>query len=111
MRLKKPTKTEWFAVVVILAMLVALVPPTPHHRETRRESCHLCGNRRVTIRAFRWWRVSSKTTEPEVSFPAGDGHVHDWWRFGASYESYSKNWAASAHTRYRDGRHDWNPGT
>ncbi len=109
MRLPALSKMEWLVVVVIVAVLVALVPPTPHYRETRSESCRLCGNCRVIIRDFRWWQLSSETSEFAVSFSVANDHVHDWWQYGSSYISYNKKWAACNSSRYRDGRITWTP--
>jgi len=105
MRLSKPSKTESVVFTVALAIVAALVHPPAHYRETRSESCHLCGNRRVTIREYRWWRRSKEWGEPVESFPVPIDHVHDWWQYGSSYTSYMGNWAASGPHYYRDGQH------
>ncbi|HRX82643.1 MAG: hypothetical protein H6821_09730 [Planctomycetaceae bacterium] len=103
------SKTEWLLITIVLAVLVAIVPPTPHHRETRRESCHLCGNCRLIVRDYRWWQVSFEATELDVSLAVAEDHVHKWWQYGSSYVSYNKKWAASHASRYRDGRITWTP--
>ncbi|TWT89616.1 hypothetical protein [Stieleria varia] len=111
MRLARPTKIEWLVIGVMLAVLVALMPPTPHHRETRLESCHLCGNCRRIVREFRWWRFSSETTEPVETFTVDEDHEHDWWQYASYYISYNMKSAGGAPYRYQDGRNTWTPST
>lgn len=105
--MRVPSKTEWLAIAAIAAIFIAMVPPTPHWRETTSESCHLCGNCRTTVRNFRWWQLESETIEPIVLFPVPDGHEHNWWQYGSSCVSYNKKSAASNASRYRDGRSTW----
>jgi hypothetical protein len=98
-------------IVVVVAVLVALLPPTPHWRETSSQSCHLCGNRRVVIRTFRWWQLDLEKTEPVVGaqYDVPGGHVHDWWQYSSTHASYNMCWAADKSERYRDGRMTWTP--
>ena len=106
------SKSEWLAIFVIVVVLLFLMAPqTPHWRETSSQSCHLCGNRRVLIRTYRWWRLNNDTIEPVVGaqFPIPDGHTHDWWQYCSTYTSWSKKWAADNSARYKDGRFAWTP--
>ena len=106
MRIPSLPKAEWLVAAVIVAVIVALVPPTPHWRETISESCHLCGNCRAVIHEYRWWQLASESIEPIERFPVSTDHVHEWWQYGSSYVSYNKKAAASNSARYRDGRID-----
>lgn len=108
-RLRSVLKAEWIVVAVIVILLIAIIHPTPHWRETSSQSCHLCGNRRVVIHQYRWWRFDSEVVEPVVGaeFPVPEGHAHDWWEYGRSRVSYSSAWAGSNSSRYRDGRINW----
>lgn len=96
-------------MAVILGVLLALVLPAAHHRETRSESCHLCGNRRVIVRDYRWWQLSSETSEFATAFPMPHHHDHNWWLYGSTYDSYFQKWAADNSNRYRDGQAKWAP--
>jgi hypothetical protein len=109
MRVPTLSKAEWGTVAAIVVLLVALLPPTPHWRETSSQSCHRCGNRRVVIRDFRWWRLDRETIEPVVGaeYDIPKGHIHDWWEYSSTYVSYNKKWAADNAARYRDGRSVW----
>lgn len=109
MRFPSVSKAEWVAIAVIVAVLVALVPPTPHWRDLTYESCDLCGNCRATIRDYRWWRLASETVEPVEEFPIPERHVHDWWTYSTSHDSYCRSWVACRVVRYRDGRIMWKP--
>ena len=109
MRFSPNSKNEWLVIGLTLAAFVALVFPPPHYRETRSESCHLCGNRRIIVRDYRWWKLSSEHTEAVVQFAISDGHEHDWWQYGSSYVSFQKNSASSKSAHYRDGRMTWTP--
>jgi len=109
MRLSSVSRIKWLTIGLILAAFVALVVPPPHHRETRSESCHLCGNRRIIVRDYRWWKLSSEHTEAVVQFPIADDHEHNWWQYGSSYVSFQKKSASSQAARYRDGRMTWTP--
>ena len=111
MRIPSLSRTEWFVLAFLAAILVALLQPTPHWRQTSSQSCHLCGNRRVVIRNFRWWRLHSETVEPVVGaeYDVPDEHVHEWWQYSSTFYSYGEKWAADNAARYRDGRMTWTP--
>ena len=111
MRFRSLSKPEWLVVFVIGTVLLFVAQPTPHWRETSSQSCHQCGNRRVLIRTYRWWRLNADTIEPvvEAQFPVPEGHAHDWWQYSATYNSWSKKWAADNSARYKDGRFAWTP--
>jgi hypothetical protein len=107
--MRTPQRNEWLVIVATAVAVVALVPPTPHWRETTSQSCHLCGNRRVIIRDYRWWQFDEESIEPAATFPVPDGHFHDWWQYAATFNSYNGQWAADNGNRYRDGRNAWTP--
>ncbi|MEP3480119.1 MAG: hypothetical protein ABJZ55_12785 [Fuerstiella sp.] len=111
MRLRYPTKSEWCAIAVIVALLVLVAPPTPHWRETSSQSCHICGNRRILIRVYRWWSLHSDTIEPVfgAEYPIPESHTHEWWQYSSTYNSWSMKWAADNSSRYKDGRFAWTP--
>lgn len=109
-RFRAVSKAEWAAIAGIIAMLFALLPPTPQWREISCKSCHLCGNRQATTLHYRWWNLDRSVTEPlGTTYPVDKDHAHDWWQYSHSYISYSTNWASSNSARYRDGRYEWNP--
>ena len=109
--MKWPSKIEWLVIAIVVLVVIALAPPTPHWRETTSESCHVCGNCRRIARTYRWWQLDSEVEviEPTVVLPVPDGHKHDWWQYSSSYTSYNKKWASSRASRYRDGRQSWTP--
>ena len=109
MKFSSISRNEWLAVGFILLAISAIVLLPPNHRETRSESCHLCGNRRIIVRDYRWWQLASEQTESVVSFPIADGHEHNWWQYGSSYVSFQEKSASSNWARYRDGRTTWTP--
>jgi hypothetical protein len=110
MRFHKLSKGEWVVVGIIFVVVAALMLPTPFWTETVSESCHLCGNRRVTIRHYRWWRLDTETIEPAAVFPVPQGHVHDWWQYSSTYSApFGPAWAKDKDSRYRDGEMTWNP--
>jgi len=110
--MRSPSRAEWFVVAVIVVALIALVPPTPNWSETSSQSCHLCGNRQVVIRNFRWWQLHNQHVEPVVGakYAVPDGHIHDWWQYSSTFNSYyGTKWASDNSARYRDGRFTWEP--
>lgn len=109
MRIPSLSRTEWVTITVTVVVLIALMPPTPHWRETRCESCHLCGNRQARVREYRWWRLSSDTIEPLEEHKVAADHQHEWWQYSSSYISYNRKACASQPARYRDGRITWSP--
>ena len=109
MRWRPASRTEFAVIGLIVAVLVALVGPTPHWREAISESCSLCGNRRVTIEHYRWWRLRSVREEWVTSYAIPDGHSHDWWKYSHTFSSWSKKWASDESSRYRDGGLQWAP--
>ena len=108
--MRMPSRIEWSVVVTIVVVVIALVPPTRHWRETTSESCHLCGNCRDIVHIYRWWQLDSEQVIPTLVLPVPEGHPHDWWQCPSSYVSYNKKWASSKASRYRDGRLTWTPG-
>lgn len=109
MRIPSLSRAEWAVIVVTVAAVVALLPPTPHWREIVCESCHLCGNRQARVREYRWWQQASDTIEPLEEHEIAAAHQHDWWQYSSSYISYSRKSCASKDARYRDGRVTWSP--
>lgn len=104
-----PRRSEWSVIAATAIAVIALNSPTPHWRETISQSCHLCGNCRVVIRDYRWWRLDKETIEPAATFPVPDGHMHDLWQYAATFNSYNEQRASDNASRYRDGRMAWNP--
>ena len=109
MRWQRPSKAELAVIAIIVAVLIALLPPTPHWREAVSESCDRCGNRRVTIENYRRWQLDSVREEWATDYPIPEGHTHDWWPYGHSYSSWSMKWASTNGMRYRDGSQHWIP--
>jgi len=109
MRFLTLLQSRWLAIPLVIVLLLILSPPTPHWRETSSQSCHLCGNRRVVIRNYRWWKLDRESVEPVVgvSFPIPQGHSHDWWQYSATYQPYAESWAADNSSQYQDGRRTW----
>lgn len=100
---------DWLVIIAVAVVLLSMLPPTPHWRESSSQSCHLCGNRRVIVKNYRWWRLDSESTEPAATFPVPAGHEHDWWQYAATRNSYSSRWASDNVARYQDGRNTWTP--
>ena len=98
---------EWLIIIAVAVVLAAMHPPTPHWRETSSQSCHLCGNRRVIVTNYRWWRIDSEKIEPAATFPVPEAHRHEWWQYAATHSSYSLSWASDNAARYKDGRNTW----
>lgn len=87
-QLRAMSKAEWIVIAVIIAVLIALVPPTPHWREISYQSCHLCGNPQATMLHFGWWKLDRSVAELlGTKYAAGKDHVNDWWNYGHSYIS------------------------
>lgn len=101
---RRLSRAEWLLCTFFAVVIVAFLAPDwwPHWREGASESCHLCGNRRHTLREFRWYREARITRRFLTDYPVPDGHLHNWWRYDFVH-SRGGAWMAMSRTTYKDG--------
>lgn len=104
------TKTETAMIVVIVLILAAILGPgiSPHWIETSTESCHICGNRRHTIKHYRWYRETYIAEEMLTHFSIPINHKHDWWQYDFNQSKWGGYFVGgSKGSRYKDGTMNW----